>query len=159
MSESALDALYRQFYEIKALPPDTGFRIKLSDTEATDAAREYLFRNKDVVSQMIKSAAKVSLDVSDPQITFRTDEIFASARGGKGFMKVNASICSEVRWDGSLHVNVKSVDVPFVKTSPAQLNSLIQLPLQAFMRQIEQYGAIRSFNIMNGFAVLSGLKK
>ena len=148
-----------KFNEFRALAPGERFSVRVTDTEAADAAREYLTKNRSHVSEMIRSAAGVGLDVSDPEVRFHPDEVFISARGGKGFMKVKASLCAEIRWDGRPLVNVRSVEVPFVPVTPQKLNSVVEKPLVSIMKTVGDYAEIISFRIAEGEAVLDALRK
>lgn len=148
-----------KFNEFRVLVPGERFSVSVTDLEAADAAREYLTENKAQVSEMIRSAAGVSLDVSDPDVRFHPDEVFLSARGGKGFMKVKASLCAGIRWEGRPLVNVKSVEVPFVSVTPQKLNSVVEQPLLNIMKTVGDYAEILSFRITEGAAILEARRK
>ena len=148
-----------KFNEFQSLEPGKQFFVQATEEEATAAAREYLAENKEHVSRMIRSAAGVSLEVSDPNVRFRKDEVELSARGGKGFMKVKATLCAEIVWDGRPIVNVKSVDVPFVSVTPQKLNSVVEKPLLNVMEIVGSYAEIRSFSVRDGVVVLEALRK
>ena len=154
-----IDKFTGKFNEFRALAPGERFSVRITDLEAADAAREYLTENKARVSEMIRGAAGVSLDVSDPDVRFHPDEVFLSARGGKGFMKVKASLCAGVRWEDRPVVDVKSVEVPFVSVTPQKLNSVVEQPLLSIMKTVGDYAEILSFRITEGAAVLDALRK
>lgn len=156
---TAINKFTDKFNEFRTLPSGRSFSVTVTDFEATDAAREYLAENKNRVAQLIRNAAGMSLDVSEPTIRFRTNEVSASARGGKGFLKFSASVRADVRWDGRLRVNVRSVDVPVVKLSPEKLNSIVENPLAQVMGKVAEYAEIRSFRILEGAAILEAVKK
>ena len=154
-----LNNYLNKFEEFKSLPAGESFTIRVSDREATAVAGEYLAERKDSVKQMIQKRVGMGLTVEDPTVRFREDEIFASATGGKGFLKAKASLTAEVRWDGRLIVAVRSVNIPFLPVSPEKLNSIVEGPLKKAMGMVEQYAEIRSFKVTDGFAVLEAVRK
>ena len=101
----------------------------------------------------------MSINVENPEIRFGNDEISMAARGRKGFLKINASVNAEVRWDGRANVTVRSADVPVISISPEKLNFVTEKPLAQAMGKVEDYAEIRSFKLMNGLAVLEAMKK
>ena len=156
---AVLQRFIGKFEEFRSLDPGEPFSIRVTEQEAEDAAREYLAENKEGVSQMIRKAAGVSLEVSDPEVRFYRDEIGLSLRGGRGPLKVRASLNADVRWNGRPYVNVRSVELPFVKVTPQKLNSLVEAPLLSAMGKVTQYADIRSFQITTGSALLEAIRK
>lgn len=154
---AAIDRFVGKFNEFRALRPGEKFSVRVTDFEANEAAREYLSENRAQVTQLIRNAAGVGLEVSDPEIRFHTDELALSARGGRGLMKVRASLCAEVRWENRLVVNVKSVEVPFIQVTPQKLNSIVEQPLRSVMNRVSEYAEIRAFRLIEGAAILEGL--
>lgn len=153
-----INKFMNKFNDFQALPSGQSFTIKVTDSEATAAAQEYLAENKALVKQMIQKSAGMSLDVENPVIKFGNDEISMSAKGGKGFLKVNASLNAKVNWDGKLNVDVKSVDIPIVSVSPEKLNSIVEKPLIEFMNKVGEYAQIQSFKLESGAAYLEATK-
>ena len=83
-----------------------------------------------------------------------------TAKGGKGFLKVNASLRASVIWNGTtLNVDIKSVDVPIVSVDPASINAYLQGPLNSYVGQLKQYYEIRSFSVGEGKIELEAMKK
>ena len=156
---TTLNKFMDKFNEFKTLPSGENFVIRVTDQEATAAAEEYLAENKEQVRQLLQKNAGMKLDVEDPSITFRNDELSASAKGGKGFLKAKASLTADVRWGGTLNVDVRSVDVPFISVTPGKLNSVVERPLKQLVEKVEEYAEIRSFKLTDGFAVLEATKK
>ena len=154
-----LNNFMNKFNEFKVLPAGETFTIKITDTEATAAAREYLEEYKTQVKQLIQNSAGMSLEVENPEIRFGNDEISMAAKGKKGFLKVSASINAEVRWDGRANVTVRSVNVPVISISPEKLNFVIEKPLEQVMGKVDEYAEIRSFKLYDGLAVLEAVKK
>ncbi len=148
-----------KFDEFKTLPAGESFTIRVSDREATAAANEYLTENKARVQQLQRKKTGMNLDIENPSIVFRNDGISLSAVGGKGFLKARASLNADVRWDGQLHVVVRSVQVPVISVTPEKLNSLVEKPLKKLMAKVEEYAEIRSFKLQDGFAVLDAVRK
>ena len=159
MSTPTIDRFTKQFFDIKAQAPGAPFKAVITDEEATAAAREYLENNRDQVKDLIKSKAGVSLDVADPVIEFAPDEVRLSAKGKKGLIKINASASAAVTWDGSLHVEAKSVNVPVISVSPAVINPAIKEPIDQWVKKLQEYAEIRSFRITDGMAMVEGIKK
>ena len=154
-----LNNFMNRFNEFKILPAGESFTISVTDREATAAAQEYLTENKGQVRQMIQKRAGVKLDVDNPSIRFRNDEIAVTAAGGMGFMKVKASLTAEVRWTDELKVTVRQVEVPILSISPEKLNSVVEEPLKKVMRKVEEYAEIRSFKLTDGLATLEAVRK
>ena len=154
-----LNNFMNKFNEFKVLPAGKTFSIKVTDTEATAAAREYLEEYNEQVKQLIQNSAGMSINVENPEIRFGNDEISMAARGRKGFLKVNASVTADVRWDGRANVTVRSVDVPIISISPEKLNFVIEKPLAEAMGKVEEYAEIRSFKLHDGLAVLEAVRK
>ena len=148
-----------KFEEFKALPSGEVFAIEVTDQEATAAAKEYLTENKAQIKDLLKQSAGLSLDVDKPAIGFGEDTVFLSAKGGMGFVKVNASLAAVVKWDGKLTVDVREVDVPIISISPEKLNSTVEGPLQQMMEIVEEYAEIRSFKLTDGRVVLEAIRK
>ena len=148
---STLNSFRNKFEEFKTLPAGQSFTIKVTDQEATAAACEYLAENKASVGQKIKKRTGLSLDIDNPTVTFRNDEIGVSASGGKGFLKAKASLTAEVRWAGKPIVVVRSVEVPFISVSPEKLNAVVERPLESVMHIVEEYAEICSFKLTDSF--------
>ena len=148
-----------KFEEFRALPAGESFTIKVTDREATAAANEFVTEQKTQIREFLKQSTGFGLDISDPAIDFLDDGIILSAKGGKGFLKANASITADVRWDDGLAVNVRSVDVPFISVSPQKLNSAVKKPLSLLMAKVGEYAEIRAFVLMYGCAVLEAVRK
>ena len=156
---ATLDRFIGKFNQFKSLSAGETFSIEVTDKEATEAAREYLAENTSQVKQLIQNAAKVSLDVADPKIVFSNDEITMGAKGGKGFLKVNASLNAGVVWNGGLKVDVRSVDIPVIKVTPEKLHPLVEKVIGQGMDIVKEYAEIESFRITNGSAVLKAVRK
>ena len=154
-----LNRFTNKLEEFKTFPAGETFTIKISDQEATEAAREYLTENKAQVKQLIQKRVGIGLSVDNPEVRFQNDEITMSASAGMGLLKARASLTAEVRWNGALNVNVCSVNVPFISVSPEKLNSVVERPLKKVMEKVEKYAEIRSFKLMNGFAILEAVRK
>ena len=60
---AALNGFMNKFNEFKDLPAGKTFMIKVTDTEATAAAREYLAENTSQVKQLIRNSAFQTDDV------------------------------------------------------------------------------------------------
>ncbi len=93
---AALNNFMNKFNDSKVLPAGKTFKIKVTDTEAAAAAREYLEEYNEQVRQLIQNSAGMSINVENPEIRFGNDEISMAARGRKGFLKVNSSVNAEV---------------------------------------------------------------
>ena len=156
---TTLQNFLNKFEEFKALPSGESFTIKVTDQEATAAANEFVTEQKTQIREFLKQSTGFGLDISDPAIDFLDDGIILSAKGGKGFLKANASITADVRWDDGLAVNVRSVDVPFISVSPQKLNSAVKKPLSLLMAKVGEYAEIRAFVLMYGCAVLEAVRK
>ena len=148
-----------KFDEFKTLPAGEFFSIKVSDQEATAAANEYLTENKAQVRQLLQKTTGMNLDVENPSIGFRNDEILLSAMGGMGFLKARASLNADVQWNGEPNVVVRSVQVPVISVTPEKLNSVVEKPLKQLTEKVEEYAEIRNFKLQDGFAVLEAVKK
>ena len=145
---AAVSRFISRFNEFQSLPSGASFSVRVTDFEAEEAAKEYLAENRDQVSGLIRQAAGVSLD-----------EIVLSAKGGRGLLKVRASLSADVRWNGGLNVNVQSLELPFVSVTPQKLNSVVEGPLKGVMARVAGYAEIRSFRITEGAAVLDAVRK
>ena len=156
---AAINHFLDQFNKFKSLPSGAPFSISVTDAEATAAAQEYVSENKTLIRQLIQRSAGVGLDVEKPEIWFRNNGITLSAKGGRGLLKVGASLDADVQWNGRLNVHVNSVNVPFVSISPEKLNSVVEKPLEEVMRTVEDYAVIRSFSLKNGLAILEAVRK
>ena len=156
---STLNSFRNKFEEFKTLPAGQSFTIKVTDQEATAAACEYLAENKASVGQKIKKRTGLSLDIDNPTVTFRNDEIGVSASGGKGFLKAKATLDADVQWNGQPTVVVRSVKVPVVSVTPEKLNSVVEKPLKQLMEKVEEYAEIHNFKLQDGFAVLEAIRK
>lgn len=154
-----LNTFMNKFEEFKTLPAGEAFTIRVTDQEATEAAREYLAENKESVGQRIQKRVGLKLSVENPSVIFRNDEIRVSATGGKGFLKAKAALAAEVKWDGKPVVVVRSVEVPFLSVTPEKLNSLVEGPLKKGMGIVEEYAEIRSFKVTDGAVVLEAVRK
>ena len=154
-----LNRFMNKFEEFKTLPTGDSFLIKVTDQEATEAAREYLTENKTRIKQLMQKRTGMSLNIENPSVKFLKDEIFISATGGMGFLKAKASLTAEVRWSSELNVIVRSVDVPFISVSPEKLNSVVERPLKKVMEKVEEYAEIQSFKLIDGFAILEAVRK
>lgn len=155
---ATLNSFIEKFNHFQSLKPGEPFTIRVTDAEATDAAKEYIEENKDRIKELIQKKADVGLDVADPKVSFREGEFSMSAKGGKGVVKVKGSVCADVKWENGLKVNVKKVDVPIIKISPEKLNFVVREPLDMGMRMVEKYARIRSFEIKDGYAVLEAVR-
>ena len=125
---ATLNSFIEKFNQFQSLKPGEPFTIRVTDAEATDAAKEYIEENKDRIKELIQKKAGVGLDVAD------------------------------VKWENGLKVNVKKVDVPIIKISPEKLNFVVRDPLDMGMRMVEKYARISSFQIKDGYAVLEAVR-
>ena len=148
-----------KFDEFKTLPAGESFSIKVSDQEATAAAKEYLTENKAQVKQLLQKKTGMNLDVEKPSIGFKNDAVMLSAMGGMGFLKARATLNADVQWNGAPNVVVRSVQVPVVSVTPEKLNSVVEEPLKQLTKKVEEYAEIRNFKLQDGFAVLEAVKK
>ncbi len=156
----AAEKLENEINEILALPAGTVFSLTVSDDEVTQAANEYLDRYTDYLVEMIRQASGMNVDISHPVIDFKTDDAYASLRVGKGFLKVTASIRASVLWEnGTLVVDVKSVDIPTISVDPATINAYIQGPVNSGVEYLEKYLEINSFKVCEGYIELEAMKK
>ena len=156
---AAVSRFISRFNEFQSLPSGASFSVRVTDFEAEEATKEYLEENREQVNGLIRQAAGVSLEVSDPSIRFHPDEIVLSAKGGRGLLKVRASLSADVRWNDGLSVNVRSLELPFVSVTPQKLNSVVEGPLKGVMARVAGYAEIRSFRITEGAAVLDAVRK
>lgn len=160
MSAQNVDDLSQKILEVEALPSGSVFQLTVTDEEGTSAADDYLKRYMTQVQDMLRQAIGTKLDLSKPEIKFGDDEVFLSVKGGKGLLKVNASLQASVIWNGSsLDVNVKSIDIPIVSVDPATVNAYIQKPINDSMAMLQQYYEIHSFKIVEGSAIIEATKK
>ena len=143
---AAVSRFISRFNEFQSLQAGESFSIRVTDFEAEEAAKEYLAENREQVSGLIRQAAGVSLEVSDPSIRFHPNEIVLSAKGGRGLLKVRASLSADVRWNGGLNVNVQSLELPFVSVTPQKLNSVVEGPSAANMPASELTATIIRFS-------------
>ena len=148
-----------KFEEFKTLPSGEPFSIEVTDVEATAVAREYVAENKAQIKAAMKEETGFELDVDKPSITFRKDAVLLSLMAGVGFLKTKASITADVKWDGKPVVVVRSVEVPVVSVSPADLNAFVEEPLKQMTTAVEEYAEIRSFKVEDGAAVLEAVRK
>ena len=153
-----LDKFMNKFEEFKNLPSGESFTIEVTDTEATDAGREYVSENSEWIKQQLKATTGLALSVENPTIKFGVDELSMVVTGGMGLLKANASLTADVAWNGEPNVNVRTVNVPFVTLSPEKLNTLVEKPLDQLMEKVKEYGEIRSFKLSDGLAVLEAVK-
>lgn len=156
---ATLNGFFNKVDEFQTLPVGESFSITITDREASKAAQEYLAENRPQVKQLLQAKTGMKLDVENPNLEFREDEVFASLSGGVGFLKAKVTMDAEVRWDDGLIVNVRSVSIPFLSATPQKLNSLVEGPINRFMKKVEQYAEIRSFKLTNGSAVLEAVRK
>ena len=154
-----VEKLTNQFLEIEALPSGSVFTLIVTDDDMTAAANEYLVAYKNEIQNLVQEATGTRLELADPVVEFRTNNTMASLRVGKGFLKVTASISAAITWDGSLHVDVKSVDVPIISVDPATINSYIQGPVARGMEEVEKYYEIRSLKVGDGAITVEAMKK
>ena len=159
ISAQTIDKLTNQYREIEALPSGSVFTLVVTDDDMTAAAEEYLSNFRKEIEAMVQEAAGVKLTLSDPVVEISTTDTVASVKVGKGFLKVNASIRATITWDGSLHVNVTSVDVPIVSVDPATINSYIQGPINNGMAKVAEYYEIRSLQVGDGAITVEAMKK
>ncbi len=154
-----LQHLMDKFEKIRVLPSGEPFIIEVTDQEATSAADEFVTENKAQIREFLKRSTGFALDISDPVVFFLDDGIILSAKGGRGFLKAEASITANVRWDGEPVVTVRSVDVPFISVSPRKLNSVVKNPLKRLTDRVERYAEISSLSLKTGYAVLKAVRK
>lgn len=155
----AVENLEQQIRAIEALPAGSVFTLRVTDDDISAAANELLEQYMTEIQDMLQGATGTKLSISDPIIEFKTQKANASLRVGKGFLKVAASIDADVTWDGRLHVNVTSVNVPIVSVDAETVNSYIQGPIESGMSYIEQYLEIHSFDVEEGVITLEAMKK
>ena len=156
----AAEKLEQEFKDIMALPSGSLFTLTISDDEVTEAANEYLVRYMDEIVDLLQQMTGMKLDISRPEVEFRTDESAASLRVGKGFMKVPASVRASVYWEnGTIVMDVKSIDVPTISVDPATVNGYIQKPINDGTEYISQYLDIQSFKVCEGYIELVAIKK
>ena len=155
----AAEKLENQIREINALPAGSVFALTVTDDEISDAANEYLDRYIGEIQKMIENAVGTKLTLSDPVVEFKTEKTYISLKVSKGFLKVTLSIQAEVYWDGSLHVNVTSVELPIISIDADTINAYIQEPVDAGMRYLQNYIEIRSLTVGDGQIALEAVKK
>lgn len=142
------------------LPSGLTIQMTLSDADTQAYAEKYLAEHYSEIKDLVHKKAGISLDISDPVIRFRDDEIHLSARAGMRFMKVTASAAVSVLWDGDRAlVNVKSLEGPVIAIDPQKANALIRDPVQNFVRELQQDFDIRSFRITDGSISIKAIKK
>ncbi len=159
ISAQTIEKLENQYREIEALPSGSVFNLVVTDDDMSSAATEYLIMFEHEIQNMIQESTGMRLDVSDPYIEFKTDKTVLSIKAGKGFLKVTASLQAEITWDGSIHVNVISVDVPLVTVDPATVNSYIEYPVSQGMAKLEEKYEIRDLHVGDGMITLEAMKK
>lgn len=159
MPTPTIDKFTKQFIEASKQAPGVVFKILMTDAEATAAVKEYIEENKDQVKELIKKSTKVGIDVTDPEIKFFPNRVDLSAKGKKGILKIKASASAAVTWDGMLHVEATSVDVPIISISPEEVNPLIKDLIGQFIKKAQEFIEIRSFQITDGKACLEGTNK
>ena len=151
ISAQTIEKFENQILQIEALPSGSRFSLTITQDDLTAAAEEMLARYKTDIEDSIQQAIGVRLSVSDPKISFGNSEMLISARGGKGFLKVNASLKASINWDGNtISVDVKSIDLPIVSVDPATVNAYLQGPLSSYVEQLKQYYEIISFTVSEG---------
>ena len=155
----AAEKLENQFREIEALPSGAAFTLTVTDDDITAAANEYLARYLPEIEQMVQEATGIKLNFADPVIEFKTDYATASLRVGKGILKIPASLRADVYWDGTLHVEVKEIEVPVISVDPVSVNSAIQGPIRDAMASLEKYYEIRDLELAEGYIKLEAVKK
>lgn len=155
----AAEKLENQFREIEALPSGAAFTLTVTDDDITAAANEYLERYLPEIEQMVQEATGIKLNFADPVIEFKTDYATASLRVGKGILKIPASLRADVYWDGTLHVEVKEIEVPVISVDPVSVNSAIQGPIRDAMASLEKYYEIRDLELAEGYIKLEAVKK
>ena len=158
---AALENFLQKFDGLNDIPVGKPFSIKITDKEATDAAREYITENKEWIKKQLKALTGLSLSVEEPFIKFQNDELSIAVKGGVGFLKANASLTSEVKWNsqtGKPEVNVRSVKLPVVSVSPEKLNSVVEKPLDNIMAKVKEYGDIHSLKLSEGLVVMDAVK-
>ncbi len=160
MSAQTIEKFQNQILQIEALPSGSEFSLTITEDDLTAAAGELLVRYKTDIQNTIREALGVSLTVTDPKISLKNSEMIMTAKGGKGFLKVNASFQAGLVWDGTtVRIDVKSVDIPIVSVDPATLTAYLQGPLSSYIEQIKQYYEIRSFSVSEGKIYLEAVKK
>ena len=159
MATPTIDKFTKQIIEVSKQAPGVVFKIIMTDAEATAAVKEYIEENREQVKELIKKSTKVGIDVTDPEIKFFPNRVDLSAKGKKGILKIKASASANVTWDGMLHVEATSVDVPIISISPEEVNPLIKELIGQFIKKAQEYIEIRSFQITTGSACLEGTNK
>lgn len=160
ISAQTMDRLSQQMDAVSSLPSGTVVQLTLSEEDATAALAEYINTHNEELKEMMRQSFGVALDISDPKITFKPNEVLISIRAGFGFMKITPSARAEVYWaNDELHVNVTSIELPIVSVDPSVMNSYIEEPLQSIVDQIEESYTINSFKIEDGYAVVEVTKK
>ena len=157
-----VEKLTNQLNEVQNLPSGSVFQLKLTDTDATAAASEYLSQYTEEIKKMVEQSIGMKVDFSDPKIDFDDDRMIISVRGGVGFLKITASASGTVVWDAAnqkLRVDIQSVDIPILSVDPATVNSYIQGPINDFVLDMMKGYEILSFEVNDGFALLEARKK
>ena len=159
ISAQTIEKLENQYREIEALPSGSVFDLIITDDDMSGAASEYLIRFKNEIQEMVQQTTGMELELADPVVEFKTDKTAVSLKVGKGFLKVSVSIQAEITWDGDIHVNVTSVDVPIVSIDPATVNSYIEGPVRQGMRKLEEKYEILDLNVGDGMITIRAMKK
>lgn len=159
MNTPTIDKYIKKFNDFKAQQPGTALKVVLTDADATAALREYIEKNNTQVQVLIKDNIGVNIDIIDPVITFTKDMIDLTAKGKISLIKITISATAKVTWDGMLHVEAQSLNVPVISISPEKINPAIKEPLNKIMKKIQEYIEIHSFRITEGAAFLEGTKK
>lgn len=159
MSTPTIDKYTKLFNDFRIRETGTLYKITIPDADATAAAREYIENNKAQVQNLLKESTGKSFEIVDPVITFSPDVIHLSVKIKKSVVKINASASARVTWDGTLHVEALSVDVPIISISPEKINPAIKTPIAQVMNKVLEFIDIRTFQIKNGAAYLEGVKK
>ena len=142
------------------LPAGLTVQMSLSDIDATNYAVSYLKSHDPEIKELIKQKLKISLDITDPEIKFGENELCINCRTGLKFVKAKASAKADVKWDGKKAlVNVKSIDLPIISIEPSKANTLIQLPIERFISQLQEAFKIQSFRVEPGRISVSAVKK
>ncbi len=155
----AAEKIENQLREIEALPAGSAFSLTMTDDDITAAANEYLNRYLPEIEKIVEQETGFKLNFADPDIEFKAGQAAASLRVGKGILKVPASLESEVYWDGTLHVEVKKLEVPIISLDPAAINSAIQEPIRQAMETFGQYYEIQLLELGDGYIRVDAVKK
>ncbi len=155
----AVEKLENKYREIRALSPGTTFTLMITDDDISDAGNEYLEQYLPELQRMVEELTGIKLSFSDPVIEFKTGAATFSLRVGKGFLKIPASMKANVTWDGELHVNVESMDIPVISVDPAAVNAYIQEPIREGMAEVEKYYEIHELEVAEGYIRVTATKK